>query len=93
MLSFLYVAARQGYVVDSYHDEAYGLLERTDRGKMAVTRIGLRPQIVFSGPKIPDEAQLAELHHAAHEECYIANSLKTEITVEDGARMESAGPR
>ena len=90
MLSFLYVAARQGYVVDSYDDEAYGLHDRVDRGKMAVTKIGLRPRIVFSGPKTPDEAQLAELHHSAHEECFIANSLKTEITVEAAAQSDDA---
>ncbi len=82
MLSFLYVAAREGYVVDSYADESYGLLERIERRKMAVTRIVLRPRIRFSGEKLPTEEELAHLHHLAHEECYIANSLKTEIVVE-----------
>jgi len=82
MLSFLYVAAREGYVVDSYADEAYGLLERIERRKMAVTRIFLRPRIVFSSDKQPTPDELANLHHLAHEECYIANSLKTEIVVE-----------
>ena len=82
MLSFLYVAAKQGYVVDSYLDEAYGLLERVERRKLAVTRIGLRPRIAFSGPKLPTPSELADLHHQAHEECYIANSLKAEIMVE-----------
>lgn len=82
MLSFLYVAAREGYVVDSYTDEAYGLLERIERRKMAVTRIFLRPRIAFSGEKLPTPEELAHLHHLAHEECYIANSLKAEIVVE-----------
>ena len=85
MLSFLYVAAREGYVVDSYSDEAYGTLERVERRKMAVTKIVLRPQIEFSGEKLPDAEALAHLHHLAHEECYIANSLKTEIVVETAA--------
>lgn len=82
LLSFLYVAAREGYIVDSYSDEAYGLLERVERRKMAVTRIVLRPRIAFSGEKQPTPEELSHLHHLAHEECYIANSLKTEITVE-----------
>ena len=84
MLSFLYVAVREGYVVDSYTDEAYGLLERIERRKMAVTQIVLRPRIAFSGEKLPTPEELERLHHLAHEECYIANSLKTEIVVETG---------
>ncbi len=82
LLSFLYVAAREGYIVDTYTDDAYGLLERVDRRKMAVTRIVLRPIVAFSGEKLPTPEDLAHLHHLAHEECYIANSLKTEIVVE-----------
>ncbi|HLJ55687.1 MAG TPA: OsmC family protein [Chthonomonadaceae bacterium] len=84
MLSFLYVAQREGYVVDSYDDDAYGLLERVDRRKLAITRIVLRPRIAFSGDKLPDEAAIVHLHHLAHEECYIANSLKSEISVRTG---------
>ena len=82
MLSFLYIAALDGYVVDRYVDEAYGLLERIERRKMAVTRIVLRPKIEFSGERLPSAEELAHLHHRAHEECFIANSLKTEIVVE-----------
>ena len=82
MLSFLYAAARKGYIVDSYTDEAYGVLDRVGRRKLAVTKIVLRPRISFSSAKIPTPSELAGLHHEAHEECYIANSLKTEIVVE-----------
>jgi organic hydroperoxide reductase OsmC/OhrA len=82
MLFFLSIAAARGLVVDSYHDHAVGTLDRNDEGKLAMTRIALRPHIVFSGARQPDAAELSALHHAAHERCYIANSIKAEITVE-----------
>jgi organic hydroperoxide reductase OsmC/OhrA len=85
MLSFLYVAASQGFVVDTYTDEAYGVMDRIDRRKLAVTRIILRPRILFSGDRLPESSEIAHLHHLAHEECYIANSLKAEIVVEEPA--------
>ena len=83
LLSFLYVAAKRGYVIDSYTDEAYGVLERVERRKMAVTRIVLRPNIAFAGAKLPTPDELTELHHLAHEECFIANSLKCDVVVEE----------
>jgi organic hydroperoxide reductase OsmC/OhrA len=82
MLFFLSLAARQGYVIDLYCDQAVGLLGKNSEGKLAMTRISLRPRITFSGAAVPDAAQLAALHHAAHQQCYIANSLTTEIVVE-----------
>lgn len=82
MLSFLSLASRQGFVVDSYLDEAIGLMEKNPQGKFAITRITLRPKIQFSGEKLPSSAELSALHHAAHEECYIANSIKSEVVVE-----------
>lgn len=85
LLSFLYVAAKRGFVVDRYLDEAYGVMEKDDRGKLAITKITLRPEIEFSGEKRPTAAELAEMHHEAHEECYIASSIRSEVVVE-GAR-------
>jgi len=82
MLSFLYVAAKRGFVVDRYIDEAFGVMERNEAGKLAITKITLRPEIEFSGEKRPSEADLASLHHEAHEECYIASSIRSEVVVE-----------
>ncbi|MES2296186.1 MAG: OsmC family protein [Pseudomonadota bacterium] len=85
MLFFLSLAAQQGFMVDRYSDSAVGILALDEDGRMAITRITLRPAIVFSGECRPDAAQLDELHHAAHERCYIANSIKGEIVVEGSA--------
>jgi organic hydroperoxide reductase OsmC/OhrA len=82
MLTFLYVAQKGGYVVDSYADDAVGVMTKNARGKQFVSRINLRPRIAFSGSKQPSAAELADLHHHAHEECYIANSVLTEVVVE-----------
>lgn len=82
MLFFLSLAAQGGFVVDAYEDNAVGTLDRDADGKLAMTRIALRPAIRFAGPP-PDAAALAALHHAAHARCYIANSLKTAIVVEE----------
>jgi organic hydroperoxide reductase OsmC/OhrA len=81
MLWFLSIAAKRGYIVDSYVDDAFGVMEKDHRGRMAITRISLRPRIVFGGERLPDETQLATLHQDAHEQCYIANSLRTEVVV------------
>ena len=82
MLTFLYVAAKQGYEIDSYEDDAYGTMAKNAAGRIAMTRIVLRPRIEFAGTKTPTAEQLAALHHAAHEGCYIANSVSCEIAVE-----------
>jgi len=82
MLTFLYLAAKQGLVVESYEDEAVGVMTKNARGKLFVSKVALRPRIVFAGARQPDAAQLAELHHHAHEECYIANSVLTQVVVE-----------
>ncbi|MEA2929531.1 MAG: hypothetical protein QOG38_1959 [Hyphomicrobiales bacterium] len=84
MLTFLYVAAKQGFVVDAYEDDAVGVMTRNEAGKMWVSKVTLHPAITFTGDKRPSETQLDELHHLAHEECYIANSVKSEVVV-DGA--------
>jgi organic hydroperoxide reductase OsmC/OhrA len=87
MLWFLYAAARRGFVVDDYVDDAVGTLAKNSEGKMAMTRIALRPRVTFSGEKRPTDAELQELHHFAHDECYIANSLKSEVVVEAPAAV------
>jgi organic hydroperoxide reductase OsmC/OhrA len=82
MLTFLAVAAKKRFVVDSYTDEAIGHVEKNADGKLAVTRVELHPHVEFSGAKQPTDDDLDQLHHAAHEHCFIANSVKTEVTVE-----------
>jgi organic hydroperoxide reductase OsmC/OhrA len=82
MLFFLSIAATRGFIVDSYHDQAVGYLDTDAGGAVAMTKILLRPAIAFSGARQPDPAELAAIHHAAHKRCYIANSVKTDITVE-----------
>ena len=79
MLWFLSLAAGQGFVVESYRDEAEGLMERVGRGKMAITVVTLRPRISFAGDRGPSAEQLAALHGEAHEKCFIANSIKSEV--------------
>jgi len=81
MLWFLHLARDAGFVVERYRDAAEGSMGKDGRGRMAMLRITLRPEIAFSGAA-PDAARLASLHHAAHEACFIANSLRTEIVVE-----------
>jgi len=81
MLTFLALAANKGFVVEGYEDEAVGHLEKNANGKFAVTRVELRPKISFGGPKQPTEADLDALHDKAHKECFIANSVTTEVHV------------
>jgi organic hydroperoxide reductase OsmC/OhrA len=82
MLTFLYVAAKQGFVVDNYADDAVGEMTKNEHGKLWVSKVTLSPRITFTGDKRPSPAQLDELHHLAHEECYIANSVKSEVVVQ-----------
>ena len=82
MLWFLSIAAKQGYTVDSYCDAASGLMAKNSAGKVAMTNLTLRPLIAFSGTKIPDRTALGALHLAAHEECFIANSVRSEVVIE-----------
>lgn len=81
MLFFLSLAAKQGFVVDRYDDPAVGVMARNEAGRMAMTLVTLRPKAVFSGRQ-PSAEQLAELHHHAHEECFIAASVKTDVRCE-----------
>ncbi|RTL35502.1 MAG: OsmC family peroxiredoxin [Burkholderiales bacterium] len=82
LLWFLSLAADAGWCVDRYEDEAVGHMGRDERGRAAITRIVLRPRVRFGGRSQPDEATLARLHHDAHDACFIANSLRSEIVCE-----------
>ena len=82
MLTFLYLAALDGFTVDRYADAASGIMEKTANGRQAVTHVTLNPEVMFSGQKAPTDAALADLHHRSHEECYLANSVKTVIDVQ-----------
>ncbi|MGC3981896.1 MAG: OsmC family protein [Steroidobacteraceae bacterium] len=82
MLTFLYLAGKEKFVVDSYDDLAIGRMTKNSKGRLSVTHTRLAPKIEFSGTKAPTDADIERLHHAAHEECYIANSVLTEITIE-----------
>jgi organic hydroperoxide reductase OsmC/OhrA len=82
MLTYLYVASRKGFELASYEDEAVGTMTKNERGIPWVSSIVLRPRIVYSGSKSPTPEEEAQLHHAAHDQCFIANSVKTDIKVE-----------
>jgi organic hydroperoxide reductase OsmC/OhrA len=80
MLTFLWVAAKKGFLIESYEDNAVGEMTTTSDGKQWISKITLDPQIIW-GEKTPTAEELKELHHAAHEQCYIANSIKSEVVV------------
>jgi len=81
LLTFLAIASRKRFTVASYKDHAVGFLEKNESGKLAVTRVTLNPQIKFAGESPPTPEQLRQMHELAHQECFIANSVTTEITV------------
>lgn len=81
MLTFIDVARRAGFVVDAYEDEAFGTLAKNERGQRWVSGVVLRPRIVFGGERRPTAAELDHLHHEAHDQCFIANSVKTAVHV------------
>jgi organic hydroperoxide reductase OsmC/OhrA len=82
LLWFLSLAAQRGYTVDAYADNASGVMAKNAAGKLAMTEVTLRPLVTFSGAQRPDRAALDALHHAAHEECFIAASVRSEIRME-----------
>ena len=81
MLTFVYLAGRQGFQVESYDDAAVGVMTKNEKGVPWMSRVTLNPKIVYSGEKKPTPADEEHLHHLAHEQCYIANSVKTEVVV------------
>ncbi|MEX2579106.1 MAG: OsmC family protein [Verrucomicrobiales bacterium] len=80
MMTFLAVASMSGFVVDSYEDEAVGHLEKGENGKPWLARVAMDPKVAFSGDKQPAAEDLEKLHRKAHAECFLANSVKTEIS-------------
>jgi len=83
MLTFLWLAAKAGFDVISYTDDAVGEMSRLEDGRQWVSKITLDPQIEWAGEKLPSSDELADLHHRAHEQCYIANSIKSEVIIKD----------
>jgi organic hydroperoxide reductase OsmC/OhrA len=86
MLWFLSIAAERGFRVDHYSDCAEGTMARNERGKLAMTRVVLRPDVAFSGDRCPTADEITQMHHQAHDECFIANSVRTEVVCEPRSR-------
>ncbi|MFL5578559.1 MAG: OsmC family protein [Gemmatimonadaceae bacterium] len=86
MLSFLYLAAKRGVVVERYDDAAEGEMTENEQGRLAITRVVLRPRVTYAPHAPADAAAEASLHHEAHEQCYIANSVRTEVVIEPRTR-------
>ena len=82
MLWFLHIAAMRGFVVERYEDRADGVMAKNAEGRLAMTLVTLRPRTDFAGEKQPDREIIEDLHHAAHAECFIANSVKSEVRCE-----------
>lgn len=82
MLWFLSLAARAGFTVDDYRDEPVGTMGKDASGAIAMLRIALRPRATFAGTTVPSDSDLARLHHASHQACFLANSIKTDVVVE-----------
>lgn len=82
MMTFLFIASKKKYIVETYEDHAIAILAKNEKNKMAVTQLYLRPKVMFRVDNQPDKLTLDQLHEKAHEECFIANSVLTEIIIE-----------
>ncbi|MCW8875627.1 MAG: OsmC family protein [Kangiellaceae bacterium] len=82
MLFFLSIAAKRKFMIESYEDNAVGIMQENEEGKVAMTRVTLRPKVIFAGDKQPNLQQLEKMHHQSHELCFIASSVKTEVVTE-----------
>ena len=82
MLTFLAIACKKKFVLDEYADEAVGVMEKNAEGKLAITRVTLKQRLKFSGDKQPTPQEIEEMNHGVHDQCFIANSVKTEVKVE-----------
>ncbi len=82
MLWFLSTAVKHKFCVDRYFDAASGVMEKNANGKLVVSCVTLRPEVQFSGERLPTRAEIDALHHAAHDDCFIANSVKTQVLCE-----------
>ena len=81
MLTYLYVASRKGFEISNYEDEAVGVMTKNERGVPWVSTVTLHPRITYTGSKMPTPEEQNQMHHAAHEGCFIANSVKTDVQV------------
>jgi organic hydroperoxide reductase OsmC/OhrA len=92
MLTFLHLASKAGFQIESYEDEAVGKVTKNEKGIPWVSLVTLNPRIAYGGEKLPTPADEERLHHQAHEWCYIANSVKTEVVVgRDGVSPSKSG--
>lgn len=82
MLFFLSIAAKKRFIIDTYQDNAVGIMEQDSAGRIAMTKVMLRPEVTFSVDRQPSLGQLEKMHHQSHEQCFIANSVKTEVVIE-----------
>jgi organic hydroperoxide reductase OsmC/OhrA len=82
MLWFLSIASKRGFLVESYRDEAIGVMDKNAAGKPAMTKVTLRPAVVFGGPNQPHPHEVEAMHDGSHEECFIASSVKTDVRCE-----------
>jgi organic hydroperoxide reductase OsmC/OhrA len=81
MLTYIYLASKQGFQVDGYKDDAVGMLSKTDSGAQWISAVTLHPRIAYGGDRTPTAADEERLHHQAHQQCFITNSVKTAVTV------------
>ena len=79
MLFFLSIAAKRKYIIDSYADKAIGVMDTDSDGRLSMTIVTLRPKVTFAGERQPSFEQIEKMHHQSHEQCFIANSVKTEV--------------
>ncbi len=82
MLGFLAIAAKRRYIIDEYIDHAVGVMEEDQDGSISITKVTLKPKIVFTGERQPSKEMLEKMHHQSHQHCFIANSVKTEVITE-----------
>ncbi|MDE2420014.1 MAG: OsmC family protein [Gammaproteobacteria bacterium] len=82
MLWFLSIAAKKKFCVDRYQDHAVGIMTKNEQGKLFISKVTLKPAVIFSGEHLPTHEDIDQMHHEAHKECFIANSVKTEIRCE-----------
>lgn len=82
MLTFLAIASMKKFSIEIYEDKVVAILDKNEKSRMAVTKLYLRPKITFTGNNVPDKAIINEMHHRAHTECFISNSVLTEIIIE-----------
>lgn len=82
MLTFLSIASMKKFTIEMYEDEAVAVLEKNERSKIVITKLYLRPKVIFKGDNIPDQTTISEMHHRAHTDCFISNSVLTEIIIE-----------